>query len=85
MNEPKIRYLYDWCINPIEALFKWQILYVGPITPYGYFQHNEKQPGFYDSVLNSLLYVLRDYDLATMHSNKVKEYSEKNGKAAVLT
>ena len=24
-------------------------MYVGPITPYGYFQHSEKQPGFYDS------------------------------------
>ena len=49
LNEPKIRDFYDWCINPLEALFKWQILYVGPITPYGYFQHSEKQPGFYDS------------------------------------
>ena len=49
IEEPKIRDFYDWCVNPLEALFKWQFLYVGPITPYEYFQHSEKHPGFYDA------------------------------------
>ena len=48
-------------------------MYVGPITPYGYFQHSEKQPGFYDSACgvwakNSLM-----KDMATMEiGNKLQ-------------